>query len=176
MRHARRQVQPRFAGQLRNALAGALGMAGRMTPDGFEIRSGRMFHVEESHRRMEFGSDRVGDPGKGRTAMMIRHWKQDLWFGLPGSWREGSPEQQARREIFRVTPTDWGYWSGTSTLADSFFFYWYERLLTSFVHNYKGDLQDAKLTELQTWLRKKHAAIESRKNGLQGDWRELHAD
>ena len=162
-----RRARPALTNQLQAALAGALKQAGRsLSHDGVELRSGRFFHVKDSHVRMEFGSDRVGDPGLDRPALVLKLWRDGFCFATPASLSQPDPEKHS----FKVVSDDWAYWAESGDARDQYLFYWYERVLNDFLHHHKGDLRRERLDELQTWIRAHHSGSEFRKADLAGDW------
>lgn len=169
MRRARPVVRERLTNQFQAALAGALKRAGRsLSHDGVELRPGRFFYVKDSCERMEFGSDREGDLGSDRPALLMKLWRDDFCFATPASLREPYPGLE--KLSFKVEPGDWAYWTEPGDARDKYLFYWYERLLNDWLYDHKGDLRQERLEELKTWLQRHHTGSDFRSAELAGDW------
>lgn len=167
-----RRARPVMRNQLQTALAGILRRTGRsLSSDDVEVRPGRFFYVKESRERMEFGSNREGDLGADRPALLLKRWHTEFWFATPSSLCVPRPGQE--KLSFRVDPVDWAFWSDSGAPRDEYLHYWYQRLITDFLYNHIGDLRNERLAELKSWLRDHHRGSASRRSDLEGDWEQL---
>ena len=162
----RQQVRTHLEGQLQAALRGAVGAgAGRgLSRDGEDMFPGRMFHVELSRERMEYGYDRRGDPGSDRPALMLRCWRGAAWLGLPGTWR--LPFEEGH---FLIRPVDWETYRRPGTPLDQYVCYWYERVQPNWLYNPVGDIRSERLSDLLRWVKAWHTKHPARLALLEDD-------
>lgn len=169
MRRARPAIRGKLTTQFQAAWAGELRRLGRsLSQDGVELRAGRYFYVENSRERMEFGADKVADVGNDRPALVLKLWRDNVCFVAPGSLSE--PHPGMAKFSFKVQPGDWAYWTEPGDTRNQYLFYWYERLLTDFLRDHKGDLRQERLQELKRWLQSHHNGSDFRRGELAGDW------
>lgn len=157
-------VRARLRGQM--AVLGDVVRArnpGAVSKDDQMVIPGRMFHVEKSEERMEFGFDRRGDPGKGRPALMLRPWRDLFWFALPGSWLV--PRDPGH---YLIRPEDWETLLQPGAPRDQFVCHWYERVMSPWLYDPLGDVKSTRFDDIRRWVKAWHnihpvrlAALES---------------
>jgi hypothetical protein len=137
---------------------------GAVSKDKLMVMPGRMFHVEESEKRLEFGSDRVGDPGKDRPALMFRQWKDHIWFALPGSWVDSTDPGK-----YLIRPQDWASYRRPGAPIDQYVVYWYESVNSDWLYNPVGDVNSACFESIRDWVIARHFKHPNRTRVLEGE-------
>ncbi len=137
---------------------------GAVSKDKLMVMPGRMFHVEESEKRLQFGSDRRGDPGRDRPALMLRQWRDAIWFALPGSWTEPTDPG-----MYLIRPQDWASYRRPGTPLDQYVFYWYESVSSDWLYNPVGDINSACFGNIRNWVVAWHVKYPTRKHELESD-------